>query len=70
MIARDGALADAAATALFVAGPSQWRAIAKDMGITQAMLIDAHGVIYMTPQMHQRIKLEKPVKDVRVVTLP
>jgi len=70
IIARDGALADAAATALFVAGPSQWLAIAKDMGITQAMLIDAHGVIYMTPQMHKRIKLEKPSKDVRVVDLP
>jgi len=40
------------------------------MGITQAMLIDAHGVIYMTPQMHKRIKLEKLGKDVRVVDLP
>lgn len=70
VIARDGALADAAATALFVAGPSHWLAIARDMGITQAMLIDAHGIILMTPQMHKRIKLEKPVKDVRVVELP
>lgn len=70
VIAHDGALADVAATALFVAGPSQWPAIAKGMGISQAMLIDAHGTIYMTPQMHQRIKLEKPIKDVRVVTLP
>jgi thiamine biosynthesis lipoprotein len=70
VIDNDGARADAAATALFVAGPAQWLTIAKDMGITQAMLIDSHGVIYMTPQMHQRIKLEKPVKDVRVVSLP
>jgi len=66
----DGALADTAATALFVAGPSQWLAIAKDMGITQAMLIDTQGIIHMTPQMHKRIKLEKPVKDVRVEALP
>lgn len=70
VIAHEGALADAAATALFVAGPEQWLAIAKAMGINQAMLIDANGVIYMTPQMHKRIKLEKPVKDVRVVSLP
>lgn len=70
VINSDGALADAAATALFVAGPEQWPTIAKDMGITQAMLIDAKGVIYMTPQMQQRIKLEKPVSDIKVVTLP
>lgn len=70
VIDHDAALADAAATALFVAGPSQWLAIAKDMGITQAMLIDTQGVIHMTPQMHKRIKLEKPSNDVRVEDLP
>jgi len=70
VINSDAALADAAATALFVAGPEQWLTIAKDMGISQAMLIDANGAIYMTPQMHQRIKLEKPVNDIKVVALP
>ena len=70
VIDNDGTLADAASTALFVAGPEQWLTIAKDMGITQAMLIDAKGVMYMTPQMRQRIKLEKAVKDVRVTPLP
>jgi thiamine biosynthesis lipoprotein len=70
VINKDGTRADAAATALFVAGPEQWTAIAKDMGISEAMLIDSNGVIYMTPQMHKRLKLEKPVKDVRVVALP
>jgi thiamine biosynthesis lipoprotein len=70
VIDKDGTLADAASTALFVAGPRQWLAIAKDMGVTQAMLIDQHGVMYLTPQMQQRIKLEEPVKDVKVVSLP
>ena len=70
VIDKDGTLADAASTALFVAGPEQWLAIAKDMGVTQAMLIDANGVMYMTPQMQQRIKLEKPIQDVKVVPLP
>jgi thiamine biosynthesis lipoprotein len=70
VIDHDGTLADAASTALFVAGPAQWLSIAKDMGITQAMLIDTDGVMYMTPLMQKRIKLEKPVKDVRVVPMP
>ena len=69
VINKDGARADAAATALFVAGPGQWTSIAKDMGVSEVMLIDAQGIIYMTPQMHQRMHLEKPVKDVRIVPL-
>lgn len=70
VIHRDGARADAAATALFVAGPAQWLTIARDMGITRAMLIDSKGVIHMTPQMRQRIKLEKPHNNVKVEPLP
>jgi thiamine biosynthesis lipoprotein len=70
VINHDGTLADATATALFVAGPAQWLSIAKDMGITQAMLIDSAGVIHMTPQMRQRIKLEKPAITVKVESLP
>ena len=70
VIHTDGAVADAAATALFVAGPDEWLAVAKDMGVTQVMLIDTHGVIYMTPAMQQRIHFEKEVKDIKVVPLP
>ena len=70
VIAREGTLADAAATALFVAGPSQWLDIARDMGIKQAMLIDANGVIHMTPLMQDRITLEKPGTTVKVEKLP
>lgn len=69
VINHDGALADAAATALFVAGPQHWPEVAKDMGIKLVMLIDEQGVIYMTPQMRRRITLEKPVKEVKVVPL-
>lgn len=70
VIHTDGALADAASTALFVAGPQEFARIAKDMGVTQVMLIDNSGVIYLTPQMQQRIHFEKTVTDVRVVALP
>lgn len=70
IIHTDGATADAAATALFVAGPQEWPAIAKGMGINLVMLIDNNGVIYMTPQMQQRIRFEKAVTEIKVVPLP
>lgn len=54
----NAAEADAAVTALFVAGPEQWRAVAERLGITQVMLIDADMDVHMTPAMEQRIRFE------------
>ena len=48
--------ADAAATALFVAGSKDWQYIAKNMSIRHVMLIDADGNIHLTPAMEKRIK--------------
>jgi thiamine biosynthesis lipoprotein len=48
-------VADAAATALFIAGPSQWRSIAKDMGVTMVMLIGRDNKIYLSDALHKRI---------------
>ncbi|MFV2060467.1 MAG: FAD:protein FMN transferase [Gammaproteobacteria bacterium] len=57
----DAALADAAATALFVAGPDEWYEIAQSMGIKYVLLVDANGGIHMNPAMQQRISfIEKP----------
>jgi len=70
VICDDGARADAAATALFVAGPQQWPATAKDMGVDLVMLIDNTGAIYLTPNMRARLKLEIPAQKLRVVPLP
>lgn len=58
VIHRNAATADAAATALFIAGINDWPQIAKQMGINEVMLIDQTLTIYMTPQMAQRIHLE------------
>lgn len=52
----DAGLADAAATAIFVAGSKHWQTTAKNMGIHYAMLIDARGDIHITPAMQARIK--------------
>ena len=58
VIHSDAATADAAATALFIAGPKNWYRIAKKMGIKFAMLIDKQGTVYMNPAMAKRIKFE------------
>lgn len=52
----DPGLADAAATALFVAGSKNWQSIAKQMGVDHVMLIDASGNIQLTAAMEERIK--------------
>lgn len=53
----DATTADAAATALFVAGPKDWFAIAKRMGIRHVLLIDAEGTVHMDPGMAERVEL-------------
>jgi len=64
VIDRDGAKADAAATALMIAGPDGWRRTAKAMGITTVMLVTESGTVYMTPSMAGRIEFEakRPAK--------
>ena len=70
VIHHDSATADAAATALFIAGPDQWPVIARDMGIEQVMLIDKQGQIFMTPDMAERIELADTTSPPQVVSLP
>lgn len=71
VIARDGATADAGASALFIAGPKDWTRVAHDMNIEQAMLVDADGVAHMTPAMAERLRIEaEPAPEVRIEALP
>jgi len=53
----DAGIADAAATAIFVAGPDYWHRIAKKMGIKFVMLVAANDDIHMNPAMASRVKL-------------
>jgi thiamine biosynthesis lipoprotein len=67
VIYNNAATADAAATALFVAGPDEWLAVARDMGISLVMLVDIDGVIHMNPAMQSRIQFEAGMDvDVRL----
>lgn len=52
------AWADAAATALFVAGPEHWPQVATALGVKQVLLIDHQGRFHMTAELAQRIRLE------------
>jgi thiamine biosynthesis lipoprotein len=56
VIAVEGLLADAAATALFVAGPGQWRELARALGITAVLRVDASGAVEMTAEMRDRFQ--------------
>ncbi len=64
VIHSDAATADAAATALFVAGPKDWHRIAKQMGIKYVLLIDTEGRAYMNPAMRERLKLQKTPREI------
>ena len=62
VISKDGTLADAAATALVIAGVKDWHRLAKKMGIKYVMLVDEGGTVYMNPAMVTRVQFtsEKP----------
>jgi FAD:protein FMN transferase len=62
----DGVAADAAAHALFIAGPEEWVRVARSMGIHQALLVDGKGTLYMTPAMAKRVQLVDKEPDVQL----
>lgn len=66
VIAETGALADAAATALVVAGPEQWHETARRMGIRQAMLVTEEGTVHISPAMAERVHFNQPAPELRV----
>ncbi len=66
VIAGNGALADASATALFVAGPGEWPELAQALGLELVMLVASDGHIEMTAAMAKRVMLENP-NEMRIV---
>lgn len=55
LITDDGLLADAAATALVVAGLDAWADVARALDLDKVAVVDETGTIYLTPRMQQRI---------------
>ncbi len=63
VITRDPALADAAATALMIALPDEWRQIAQRLGIDKVLRLEANGELSMTPAMAQRVQILRQVPN-------
>ncbi len=70
VVHESAALADAASTALFVAGTEQWLTIARQMGIDRALLVDSKGVIHMTPAMQAITTLAEGIDAPVVIDSP
>lgn len=70
VIHHDSGLADAAATALFIAGPNHWYEMAKKLGIKQVMLIDKDGKIHISPEMKQRLMFNNVNETTLIVSPP
>jgi len=66
----DATTADAAATALMVAGAGAWPAVAARLGVTEALVITADLAAEMTPAMERRLKFVAEPAAVRVLAPP
>jgi len=66
---QNAATADAAATALFIAGPKQWVEIAKAMGIKYVLLIDENGKLHISAAMKKRLQLKQAREIIEQVKL-
>ena len=56
VLARDAELADAASTALMVAGPTRFRDVCSKLGIRDALLVTNLGTLLTTPGMAIRLR--------------
>lgn len=62
VVAATAALADAASTALFVAGPQHWRAVAAALQLDQVMVVDETGLALATPRLSARLNYAAGVR--------
>ncbi len=69
VVATEGLVADAAATALMVAGPADWLGVANALGIDTVLVVDEQGKIYMTGAMKARLTLKSDT-EITVVERP
>jgi len=66
LITSEGILADAATTALVVAGLDGWPDVARALGLTQIAVVDEFDTVYLTREMEQRIQFSGDSKRVIV----
>lgn len=68
VITDEGLLADAAATALVVAGLDNWQQVARNLNLSQVAVVDETGKVYLTPEIEQRIDFTDDIERVIVST--
>ncbi|WP_353572513.1 FAD:protein FMN transferase [Candidatus Albibeggiatoa sp. nov. BB20] len=59
VVDKSATLADAAATALMVAGIENWHSIAKKMGVHYVLIVDKAGAVHLNPAMIDLVKFQK-----------
>jgi thiamine biosynthesis lipoprotein len=64
VITNEGIVADAAATALIVAGLDGWPDVARSLGLDQVLIVDEAGRVYLTPAMAERVQFTGEVERV------
>jgi len=68
VIHTDSGYADAAATALFIAGPNDWLQLAKKLQLKQVMLIDDKGIVHVSPAMKKRLSFNSQIETTILTT--
>ena len=51
-----GTLSDVASKPLFISGASGWREAARQMKLSEAMLVDAQGIVHLTTALQKRLE--------------
>jgi thiamine biosynthesis lipoprotein len=70
VVADSGATADAASTALFVAGADGWRQLAYALALDKILVVDTAGEVWVTPRLAQRLKFAEGISAHTVDTEP
>ncbi|MBC7982699.1 MAG: FAD:protein FMN transferase [Candidatus Obscuribacterales bacterium] len=69
VLAGDATLADAASTAVFVAGPTEWRNVARRLGITDALRVEPNGKVEISRSLRARFHVSQLTVNMQVVDL-
>jgi thiamine biosynthesis lipoprotein len=70
VVHEDGSVADAAATALVVAGIKDWQRIARQLGLKLVMVVDQAGEVHMPQAMADRVRFPEDAPPVVHVVPP
>jgi len=62
VITGEGILADAAATALVVAGQDEWPEVARALRLDQVLVVNESGTVFLTPEMDRRVRFSEDVE--------